>query len=204
MEMTDSEKLLAEYVRENSDAAFGELVSRYLNLVYSTAFRLVSNDAHFAQDVTQAVFTDLARMAHTLSPNVMLGGWLHRHTCFVASKTMRAERRRRARETEASAMHSQHDHSANNFTEIAPVLDEAINQLGADDRAAVALRFFEQRDLRRTRSGLRERNNHTAQPGHSKKLNLNGHIRKLQKLELFFILPRAAACVIVSKGIVQS
>jgi hypothetical protein len=68
MEMTDSEKLLAEYVRENSDAAFGELVSRYLNLVYSTAFRLVSNDAHFAQDVTQAVFTDLARMAHTLSP----------------------------------------------------------------------------------------------------------------------------------------
>ena len=70
----------AEYVRENSDAAFGELVSRYLNLVYSTAFRLVSNDAHFAQDVTQTVFTDLARMAHALSPNVMLGGWLHRHT----------------------------------------------------------------------------------------------------------------------------
>ena len=118
--MTDSEKLLAEYVRENSDAAFGELVSRYLNLVCSTASRLVSNDAHFAQDVTQTVFTDLARMAHALSPNVMLGGWLHhRHTCFVASKMMRAERRRRARETEASAMHSQHDHSAANFAEIA-------------------------------------------------------------------------------------
>jgi predicted DNA-binding protein (UPF0251 family) len=33
------------------------------------------------------------------------------------------------------------------LAEIAPVLDEAINQLGEKDRAAILLRFFEQRDL---------------------------------------------------------
>src|ERR1035441_2017215 len=39
--MTDSQQLLAEYARNGSDAAFGELVTRYVDLVYSTALRLV-------------------------------------------------------------------------------------------------------------------------------------------------------------------
>ena len=38
---------------------------------------------------------DLARLARTLSHEVMPGGWLHRHTCFVAANTLRGERRRR-------------------------------------------------------------------------------------------------------------
>lgn len=41
MDMTDSQKLLAEYVRTGSEAAFRELVARYVDLVYSTALRLV-------------------------------------------------------------------------------------------------------------------------------------------------------------------
>src|SRR5688572_32224725 len=78
----------------------------------------------------------------------MLGGWLHRHTCFVASKTMRGERRRQMRERQAVEMNSIEDHSAAHFASLAPVLDDAINQLGADDRQAIVLRFFEQRDFR--------------------------------------------------------
>ncbi len=45
-------------------------------------------------------------------------------------------------------MNAQQDHSAANFAQLAPILDEAINQLGAQDRAAILLRFFEQLDLR--------------------------------------------------------
>jgi hypothetical protein len=78
----------------------------------------------------------------------MLGGWLHRHTCFVASNTMRGERRRQARERQAVEMNSTEEHSAANLASVAPVLDEAINQLGSQDRAAILLRFFEQKDLR--------------------------------------------------------
>jgi hypothetical protein len=33
-------------------------VDRYLNLVYSTAVRLVDGDTHRAQDITQLVFVD--------------------------------------------------------------------------------------------------------------------------------------------------
>jgi RNA polymerase sigma factor (sigma-70 family) len=146
--MTDGRQLLAEYAATGSEMAFRELVGRYVDLVYSSALRLVNGDTHRAEDVTQTVFADLARMARTLSRGVMLGGWLHRHTCFVASKTMRAERRRQARERQAVEMNSMEDHSAVNLASVAPVLDEAINQLGAEDRAAILLRFFEQRDFR--------------------------------------------------------
>src|SRR5436190_8232919 len=98
--------------------------------------------------LTQLVFIDLARMACTLSRKVMLGGWLHRHCCFVARKVMRGERRRAARERQALEMNALRDDSQVSLFEIAPILDEAIEQLGARDRASIVLRFFEQRDFR--------------------------------------------------------
>jgi RNA polymerase sigma factor (sigma-70 family) len=146
--MTDSQRLLADYATNGSEPAFRELVSRYLNLVYSTAVRLTGGDTHLAQDAAQTVFVDLARKARTLPRDVMLGGWLHRHTCFVASKIVRGERRRQSRERQAVAMNEQQDYSEANLAQVAPLLDEAINQLGAEDRTAILLRFFEQRDLR--------------------------------------------------------
>ncbi len=146
--MKESQKLLAEYAGNGSEAAFRELVERYINLTYSAASRLVDGDAHLAQDVTQIVFADLARMARALPSGVMLGGWLHRHTCFVAMKLKRGERRRQSRERQAVEMNALRDHTGANLAQLAPVLDEAINRLGANDRAAILLRFFEQRDLR--------------------------------------------------------
>lgn len=146
--MTETQQLLADYTASGSETAFRDLVSRYVDLVYSAAVRLVNGDTHLAEDVTQTVFADLARLARTLSRDVMLGGWLHRHTCFVASKTLRTERRRQERERQAVEMNALDDHSAANLAALAPVLDEAVNQLSAEDRAAILLRFFEQHDFR--------------------------------------------------------
>src|SRR5271154_5141213 len=108
--MTETQELVADYVKHGSEAAFRELAARYLDLVYSTAVRLTGGDTHLAEDVTQTVFVDLARLAKGLSSDVRLGGWLHRHTCFVAAKTLRAERRRQAREQQAVAMNALTDH----------------------------------------------------------------------------------------------
>ncbi len=146
--MTDSGKLLAEYVSRHSEPAFRELVERYVGLVYSVALRLVHGDTHLAEDVTQTVFADLAGMARNLSEKVLLGGWLHQHTCFIANKTMRAARRRQAREREAAQMNLEQDHTEANLARIADSLDEAISQLGKEDRTAIILRYFEQYDLR--------------------------------------------------------
>src|ERR1043166_8329193 len=147
--MTDSQSLLADYVQSGSQAAFHELVTRYVDLVYSTAFRWVEGDAHRAEDVSQMVFVDLARVAAGLPTKVMLGGWLHRHTCFVAAKILRSERRRQSRERQAVEMNALQEQSEANFSDLAPLLDEAINELGEEDRKAVLLRFFEQDDFRK-------------------------------------------------------
>jgi RNA polymerase sigma factor (sigma-70 family) len=147
--MTDSQKLLAEYATSGSEAAFRDLLTRYLNFVYSTAVRLVDGDTHLAEDITQSVFIDLARAAPSLPKGVMVGGWLHRHTCYVGSKTLRGERRRQLRERQAVEMNSlRNDHSESNLAQVAPVLDEAIDALRPEDRTAILLRFFEQLELR--------------------------------------------------------
>ena len=146
--ITDSQQLLADYAANGSERAFQELVARYVDFVYCTAIRLVEGDTHRAEDVAQTVFVDLSRAAASLSTNSTLGGWLHRHTCFVARTVMRGERRRLARERQALEMSALDNHPDNALAEIAPVLDEAINELGADDRDAILLRFFERRNLR--------------------------------------------------------
>ncbi|MGH7967676.1 MAG: RNA polymerase sigma factor, partial [Limisphaerales bacterium] len=143
----DSQELLRDYAENDSELAFRELVARYTDLVYSTARRLVDNDSHLAQDVAQTVFLDLARLARTFSRKMMLGGWLHRHTCFVAKKTLRTERRRQSRERQAAQMNALNEYKAG-LGEAREALDEAINQLSEQDRTAIILRFFEQRDFR--------------------------------------------------------
>lgn len=146
--MTESQSLLADYVTTGSEPAFRELLARYLDLVYSAAVRLVGGNAHLAQDVTQTVFIDLARKARTLPKEVLLGGWLHHHTVYVAATIMRGERRRQLRERQAAEMNALQDHTEANLAQVAPILDEAIDKLETEDRTAILLRFFEQLDFR--------------------------------------------------------
>jgi RNA polymerase sigma factor (sigma-70 family) len=146
--MIDSQKLLLDYPRTGSDTAFQELLGRYADLVYSAAVRLVNGDAHLAKDVTQMVFIDFARKARKLPCDTMLGGWLHHHTVFIAATTMRGERRRQLRERKAVEMNALQDHDEANLAQLAPILDEAICELGDEDRTAIMLRFFEKLDFR--------------------------------------------------------
>jgi RNA polymerase sigma factor (sigma-70 family) len=148
MKQPDSQELLAEYVRNGSEQAFRELVTRYLDLVYSTALRSVDGDTHRAEDIAQTVFLDLARLASRLSKDIMLGGWLHRHTCYVASTFMRGERRRQARERQAIEMKALEDRGDSRLAHLGPLLDAAINELDDEDRKAILLRFYERLDLR--------------------------------------------------------
>lgn len=146
--MPGTQTLLTEYANGGSEHAFRELVKAYVDFVFSIALRSVGGDRALAEDVTQAVFTDLARKAGLLPKDIRLGGWLHRHTCFVARKTLRRERRRIAREKRAIELHSIEDYTEGNLAQLALVLDEAINDLPEQDREAIVLRFFEELDFR--------------------------------------------------------
>ena len=144
--MTDANQLLRAYAAENSEEAFRQLVERHISLVFSTALRIVCGDGALAQDVTQMVFSDLARKARSLPPNVVLAGWLYRHTSFTAANVVRGESRRRLREQEAAAM-SAGDESEGAWKEIIPLLDDAIGSLSARDRDALVMRYFDKQDF---------------------------------------------------------
>lgn len=147
--MSDDAELLRRYAAENSEAAFAALVRQHLGLVYHTALRHLDGDAHAAQDVAQAVFTDLARKAPTLAGRPLLAGWLHTSARYAALQHRRAARRRQIREQESHLMQesSRPDATAVEWSALRDVIDEALHALNARDREAVLLRFFEGRDF---------------------------------------------------------
>lgn len=146
-DVTDHD-LIREYARTGSEEAFGELVHRHLDLVYSIAFRVLRN-ASFSEEVTQRVFVALARNAVKLEQRAGLTGWLHETTRNFAITTVRSEERRRLREQEAATMKS---HDSNEmqavWDQMAPHLDGALAQLSEADRDAILLRYFERKTAR--------------------------------------------------------
>ncbi len=142
--MESDRELLRQYAQEGREAAFAEVVRRHMDLVYSAALRLVAGDSALAQDVTQEVFTTLARKAAALSTRENLLGWLHTTTRYAASVAVRGERRRRTHEQEAgTTMHDQPATTAMDWMQLQPALDDAVGSLRAVDREAVLLRFFQ-------------------------------------------------------------
>ena len=144
-----TKELLQSYVANRSETAFAELVARHIDLVYSAALRRVNGNAATAQDVTQAVFTELARHAPRLVRHASITGWLYTSTHYLAANAIRAEQRRRTHEQEASVMNQLLNTGESNpiWNELRPSLDEAMLQLSAADREAVLLRYFERLPL---------------------------------------------------------
>lgn len=157
MKMTSDLDLLRRFARENSQDAFTEIVRRHVDLVYSAALRPVRSP-QLAEEVAQSVFTDLARNAGKLSnadggPPV-LTAWLYAVTRRTAIDAIRKESRRQLREQIAVEMTNMNA-TANDWMQIEPLLDEAMAALDETDRAAVLLRYFENKSLREVGESLK-------------------------------------------------
>jgi RNA polymerase sigma factor (sigma-70 family) len=138
-------QLLARYATTRDEASFAEFVDRRLDGVYAAALRRVGGDTQLAEDVAQRVFTAAARHARHLARHPDLTGWLYVTARHLAANVVRAEQRRKARETKAHVMSLLNAPETFDWSRVAPVLDDAIEQLGAVDRTAILLRFMERR-----------------------------------------------------------
>jgi RNA polymerase sigma factor (sigma-70 family) len=148
--MNEDAELLSRYAAEQSEAAITELIQRHVDLVHSAALRLAGGDAHRAQDITQQVFTELARQARRLSKHPALVGWLYTTTRRIALHTHRTEQRRKVREQEAHAMTEllrETDPPAD-WDHLSPLLEDAMHHLAEKDRLAVLLRYFQNKPLK--------------------------------------------------------
>ncbi|HEY5069439.1 MAG TPA: sigma-70 family RNA polymerase sigma factor, partial [Candidatus Acidoferrum sp.] len=179
-----------------SEAAFAALVERHVNLVYSTALRSVGG-THAAEEITQAVFIILARKAGKMLRRTVLSGWLYQTTRLTAANFLRTEIRRQNREQEAFMQSTLSE--TETWTQIAPLLDDAISRLGERDRNAILLRYFENKSAREMAAALR-----VDEPAAQKRLT-----RAVEKLRKFFAkrgvtLTAAAIAGAVSANSVQA
>ena len=151
MTATDLE-LLRQFTRDQAQDAFTALVKRHVNLVYSAALRQV-RAPQLAEEIAQSVFADLARDAGKLQPGTILTAWLYAVTRRTAIDVIRKESRRRLREQIAVEMHNMNA-TANDWTHIEPLLDDAMAALDETDRSAILLRYFENKNLREVGEAL--------------------------------------------------
>jgi RNA polymerase sigma factor (sigma-70 family) len=198
--MNDDLTLLQEYARSNSEEAFAALVSRHVNLVYSVALRQV-RDPHLAEEITQAVFIILARKAASLGPKTILSGWLCRAARYASANVLTMQRRRQRREQEAF-MQSQPDQPQSDlsrrseteadetWSQIAPLLDGAMEKLGQKDHDALVLRFFEGRKFKEVGAALGASED-------AAKVRVN---RALEKLRKFFAKRGASSTTAMIAG----
>jgi len=128
------------------------LVERHVSLVHSAALRQ-TGDPDLAGEITQAVFLILARKAPSLGSTTILSAWLHRTTGYAAADAVKARRRRQAREQEAY-MQSTLTNRKRTPGALAPLLDDALAELGETDRAALVLRYFENKTAREIAAAL--------------------------------------------------
>lgn len=140
-----TEALLRRYRQGGSQAALRLLISRYLPLVYSAARWRTGSDT-MAADVAQAVFCDFARQTQSLPVTIQLGGWLLRHAGYLASRALRTERRRAAREAEALRQTQLYE-SMNTHPSNHTALEAALQRLPARDQAILVLKYYEEQDV---------------------------------------------------------
>src|SRR6266478_216257 len=148
-------ELLRDFARHSDQQAFAALVRRHLDLVYATALRKTT-DAASAQEISQNVFSALARKAWQFAPDDSLPAWLYKTTLLESRHWLRGELRRHRREQEAAnlgtTMNTPDEQPA--LRALIPLLDEALLSLREKDRTALLLRFYESQSLREVGASL--------------------------------------------------
>ncbi len=200
--MTNDAEMLSQFVQDPGTRAgqdaFAELVNQHLNLVYSAAMRQVRSP-ELAEEVSQTVFAQLAHNAAALKPGTVLAAWLHRVTHHAAIDVVRREARRQAREKIACEMGQLMNDHAENWVEIEPHLDEAVQSLEETDRSAILLRYFENKSLREVGETLG-----TSEDAAQKRVS-----RALERLRDYFIdkkiaVPAGGLAVVISANVIRA
>jgi RNA polymerase sigma-70 factor (ECF subfamily) len=133
------ERELVSRCRAGDEAAFGELVDRYKNLVYAMVYRMV-NDRSQADDLAQEVFLKVHRGLPYFRGEARLATWIYR---IVANVCVQARGKRR----EVTADEDLPDRGAADTSfadlELKDRLEKAIAQLPDQYRMLIAAHYLQ-------------------------------------------------------------
>jgi len=131
-------RLLQRWFDRRDAEAFREIAARYAAMVYATCKRILGN-ATEAEDVTQECFEILAQ--GDKRPKKHVGAWLHAVATNRSLNRVRAEKRRRDRETRFAAERG--SVSEIQWDDMYAYVDDAIEQLPEEFRIPVVGHFLE-------------------------------------------------------------
>ena len=141
--------LLEKWQRQRDAEAFTEIVHGYSGLVYSTCRRVLGN-VHDAGEVARECFLSLANGPARVERS--LPGFLHRMATRRSIHRIRRESNRRKREEWHAEMNPGNESSE--WSEIEPLVDDAIAELPGDLRVAIVEHLIAGRTHQAVANGL--------------------------------------------------
>ena len=133
------ERDLVARCQAHDDAAFGQLVDRYRNLVYAMIYRMVS-DRSDVEDLAQEVFLKVHRGLPYFRGDARLSTWIYRIVANVCSQA-----RTRRRDAQPSARHAEPAAADAAFAdlELRDRIEKAIAQLPDNYRLLIAAHYLQ-------------------------------------------------------------
>lgn len=135
--MPNQEAILLERYAHSGDAeAFSEIVRQYAGVVYGTCQRILG-DREMAADAAQETFFQLVKHAGQVRESLV--SWLHRVATHKAIDRIRRDSNRRRHEKEYVTGRL---HQADQWQEVSPFVDEAIDELDEPLRRILTSHFL--------------------------------------------------------------
>jgi RNA polymerase sigma factor (sigma-70 family) len=131
-------QLLDHFIEHRDEAAFAALVRRHGALVWGVCRRILAHH-HDAEDAFQAAFLVLARKAASVKPRAMVANWLYGVAHRTALKAKAMAMRRRRREKQVLTMPEAKAAAQDRWSELEPLLDQALAALPDKYRVAIIL-----------------------------------------------------------------
>ena len=136
--MSENDALLLRRFADVGDPeAFAAIVRQYAGFVFGTCRRVLGNESE-ASDAAQETFFYLLKNANHVTGS--LGGWLHRVAVNRSRDLLRADVARRKREAAYSA---ETWRETNQWDDIAPAVDEALESLPPEERELLMRHFLQ-------------------------------------------------------------
>src|SRR5438067_4413241 len=141
--LADDRTLLARFIERRNDEAFAALVKRHSGMVLGVCRRTVG-DAHLAEDAFQAVFLVLARRPAAALRATSVAGWLFgiARRVGLAARRHSLRRAKRERLPRKSSPNREAGSSSCEWDDLLRVLDEEIEALPEQPRAAIIACFL--------------------------------------------------------------
>lgn len=150
----------------NENEKFEQFMRNYQNMVFTTAVRLVANEAE-AQDISQEVFLKAYERYADLQGSPTVGGWLRTVTTNLCLNHLTRYRKRWTFFSELFSSDAEDDHPA--FDLPAPevtgeflneadqrrILEEALNKLPPSQRVPLVLYHFENKSYEEIAADLK-------------------------------------------------